>query len=365
MISVEFRKNLNEVLRLIAIKLDLNETRYRNAVEKYENVAKWLNGEDSKLADHSPAIYPQGSFSLGTIVKPIGSDEYDIDLVCELKDFLGAPDEIKSLVGNRLQENGIYQPRLEEMNRCWRLYYAKEFHLDILPAKPSLVESLSNTAIEVPDRDLQDWSDSDPKGFTEWFKDCMVEQFTINRQILAQLKQKSVDDVPEYAVKTTLQQAVQLLKRNRDININKDKDKPISIIITTLAGHAYENQADLYETLIALVRDMPNKIDYKDGVAWVHNPVNPEENFAEKWEKHPQRHKKLIEWLSDLESKLRRLQKFNDIGEAKSLVESLFGENVSQAAMEELSKQKSANAHIKVTAPPTIKIDDPIKPWKE
>jgi len=50
------------------------------ATLEYEKVGNWL----ADHADHNGEgwkIYPQGSFLLGTVVRPRGRDEYDVDLV--------------------------------------------------------------------------------------------------------------------------------------------------------------------------------------------------------------------------------------------------------------------------------------------
>ena len=59
MIVSERIKNITKVVE----QLDISPSLYRNAVEKYNNLAKFLN---EKGID----IYPQGSFALGTVVRP-------------------------------------------------------------------------------------------------------------------------------------------------------------------------------------------------------------------------------------------------------------------------------------------------------
>ena len=104
------------------------------------------------------------------------------------------------------------------------------------------------------------------------------------------------------ASKTPLQIAVQILKRHRDIYFQKDLDnRPVSIIITTLAALAYNNQADIYAALVDIVRDMPGKIEYKDGKWRVMNPVDPDENFADKWNEYPKRREAFLRWLSQVQ----------------------------------------------------------------
>ena len=83
MINIDRTKShISFILEEIANQLDISETLYKEAVDRYEAVGKWLGEGDSPLAVFSPVIYPQGSFLLGTVTKRWGKDEeYDIDLV--------------------------------------------------------------------------------------------------------------------------------------------------------------------------------------------------------------------------------------------------------------------------------------------
>jgi hypothetical protein len=54
-------------------------------------------------------------------------------------------------------------------------------------------------------------------------------------------KKAQVQPMPEYGfAKGVLRRAVQIYKRHRDIFFQGKENAPISIIITTLAAHAYE-----------------------------------------------------------------------------------------------------------------------------
>jgi hypothetical protein len=73
------------LLDAAAASLDIPDHLYEAAVLKYEDIGTWLGAEDSELREFLPEIYPQGSFRLGTVVRPIHrTHEYDIDLVCRL-----------------------------------------------------------------------------------------------------------------------------------------------------------------------------------------------------------------------------------------------------------------------------------------
>ena len=94
------------VLEKIAAALDIPESSYGLAVERYKSIGRWLEREGSIVAQYNPLIYPQGSFLLGTVTRPISEkDEYDLDLVSQLnllKNSISQAD-LKRLVGNEIK----------------------------------------------------------------------------------------------------------------------------------------------------------------------------------------------------------------------------------------------------------------------
>ena len=73
---------LSNLLYAGARELDLTPTQHSRAVEHYEAVGKYL--DSGPLSVYSPMIFAQGSIAIGTATKPIGRDEFDIDLMCKL-----------------------------------------------------------------------------------------------------------------------------------------------------------------------------------------------------------------------------------------------------------------------------------------
>src|SRR6185312_17164056 len=114
-------------------------------------------------------IYPQGSIALGTTVRPLATAEFDVDLVCHLPSIKSVSDaqSIKTLVGDRLKEHGTYKERLEEKQRCWRIHYANQFHLDITPSIPN--SGCHRGGELVPDKVLKEWKPTNPKGYIAQF----------------------------------------------------------------------------------------------------------------------------------------------------------------------------------------------------
>src|SRR5262245_27348151 len=100
------RNQLSSLLAKTAEALDIPDYVYEDATLKYEDVGEWLEKDDSELKQHKPQIYVQGSFRLGTVVRPItDADEYDIDLVCQLAIAKEQTTQanLKKIVGDRLQ----------------------------------------------------------------------------------------------------------------------------------------------------------------------------------------------------------------------------------------------------------------------
>jgi hypothetical protein len=100
----------------------------------------------------------------------------------------------------------------------------------------------------------------------------------------------NVADVPEWDVRNTLQRLVQVLKWHCMLRFASDPDdKPPSILITTLAAHAYDGEQDLFTAIRDAVTRMAEFIENRNGVWWVANPAHEEENFTDKWNEYPQR----------------------------------------------------------------------------
>ena len=297
------KQKITDVLTKTAEALDIPGHVYEDAVLKYESVGAWLSADDSELKDLAPAVYPQGSFRLGTVIRPIAKYDYDIDLVCLLdraKDQT-TQKKLKDLVGDRLKKHPDLKGIVSPGCRCWLLDYPAEsnlpaFHMDVLPSIPNTQRP--QTGILLTDRDLIQWQKSNPKAYADWFSGRMKTILLEKIAAAARDSRVNVEDVPEWQIKTPLQIAVQLLKRHRDVYFaSAPDDRPISIIITTLAAHAYRNQPDVHDALIDITRDMEKFIQQRDGHWWIPNPVEPEENFADRWNQYPGRRNNFVRWL--------------------------------------------------------------------
>lgn len=325
--------NHDDLLNAAADAIDISPEMAERAVARYQSIGEWLDRDASEIAKFDPDVYTQGSFLLGTVIRPIGdADEFDIDLVCKLNatTYDYSMSSLKNAVGDELvayAEAYNMNKKPEDKRRCWTIEYSDKakFHLDVLPAIPNeqgyrvLLEerefremasnsSITQTAIGITDNELPqyearpaDWPVSNPKGFAAWFHSRQSKAVQKSREmIFAGSREKvyeSVDDVPQYHVKTPLQKCIQLLKRHRDSMFDGDEHKSISVIITTLSGHAYQGEETLSSTMRGVLTSMDSFIEQKDNVDWIANPVNPSENFADKWPEHPERKENFHSWL--------------------------------------------------------------------
>lgn len=394
------RRRLNSVLTDLATELDVPPSKYREARDHYEAVGAWLDADGSELAQYRPAIYPQGSFALGTAVKPIGDEEYDVDSVCllDLRPDQVTQKQVKNLVGNRLKHpQSRYKNMLDPVDggrRCWTIRYAtaSRFHLDILPAipdsygmllVPSVPSEWAETAICLTDRTIwndpfAEWPKSNPKGYIAWFKDRMRVSLDEAKRAHARQIQAQVEEIETFDVRTPLQRLIQILKRHRDGCFNDDDDKPISIIITTLAARAYENEADLAEAMLDVVPRMRDHIEMRDNIWWVPNPVNPQENFADKWAETPRKAAVFLGWLDRLEREYQNLLTDEGFAAVGDYLRQAFGRRDGEAAIGRqirqgiLPERASAATPIVVVAPktgqpttPKVELPQgPSKPWR-
>jgi hypothetical protein len=209
---------------------------------------------------------------------------------------------------------------LEEMPRCWRLNYANEFHMDITPSIPH--PGCGNGGELVPDKAMKQWVASNPKGYKALFERRAALQ---PRLRLAKSEAFAPDgaraDIEPYpsagGFKGILRRTVQIEKRHRDVYfMGLDPClAPISVILTTLAARSYEYCVTnfIYDSELDVLRDvvrhMPAFIETQvvgGRLRWfIWNETTSGENFAEKWNKEPERAEAFYQWhaqaLSDLD----------------------------------------------------------------
>jgi hypothetical protein len=334
---------ISRLLTSTVQELDIPPALRAAATAEYQRVGEWL-------ASHADAqdgwvVHPQGSFLLNTVVLPSWGDEYDVDTVCRraLAKQETTQARLKQEVGESLESYSAGQsspgaPRaLKERNRCWTLCYPSRlrFHLDVLPAIPNPEGGPS--AILITDRELRNWQFSDPLAYAAWFKQQTELEFIAKRMRLAEAASTPPQQIPEWEVKTTLHHVVQVLKAHRNEHFRDELNmRPASILITTLAAHAYRGEQNLFDAVLEAVELMPSYIQETDEGLLVPNPVEPRENFADRWRTQPALAVRFFDWLEQLGEDLREASSQQGLQKVAVRLSESFGERPIEKALEDL-----------------------------
>ncbi|OLE51708.1 MAG: hypothetical protein AUG51_21665 [Acidobacteria bacterium 13_1_20CM_3_53_8] len=326
---------LDEILALIGTTLEITATQRSAAEQHYLAIARWLGGvEGAPFRLYEPQIYPQGSLRLGTTVKPLSNGEYDLDLVYELQvDYTHIPKPVAliDMLYDRLRDHGTYRDMVERKNRCVRVNYEGQFHLDILPA--ALDRACGGTCVRVPDCSTQGWKPSNPKGYAAYFDARAATVEFAERSFKA-----SVEPLPDHVpheAKTSLQREVQLIKRLRDITFADNCDlAPISIVLTTLAANNFSGERSVAlvigQTFDSIVAQIPTR-----GRLYVFNPSNPEEDLSERWDKCPEAYLAFCEAMRRWQRAWNALLELRGVDRVVAELERMFGPAPVRKAIDE------------------------------
>ncbi len=329
----------NQILTEISKNLDISPSDFKRAQERFSAVKNWIEKGEYESGFY-PDVYLQGSFRLGTVVRPYFGDkegEFDIDQVCEITVPKGnnSSKVLKHDIGDRLKDNLTYKDMLdEEGKRCWTIVYASQdntpgFHIDVLPAIPS--QNGYKSQIDITDKSASQytWSVSNPKGYYYWFKSKNVYPAGFLEKQKSEIYQSNRNlynnefDVPKQLIRTPLQRSIQIMKRHRDIFFHEKEFKPISIIITTIAA-SVKSEIDIFGIISdfcnyvisrqdELIRNgflkKDKTLDY-DGHWEIPNPVDLQnnalntENFADRWNILTELPQAFFEWAHQLKRDL-------------------------------------------------------------
>lgn len=345
--------------------IDIPDAAYQKAEARYKDLGDWFLRDGSRTSAHRPRIYAQGSFRLGTVVKPLSAEAaYDIDIGCRLESGASTAShtqqQIKMLIGDELaayRRARQIARDIEEKRRCWRLQYADDlnFHLDFVPSIPesgdrqlqlenamrqagsdgALASRVAKHAGAITDTSHPDyrrisanWRVSNSEGFAIWFESRMKLAPEVLLENAKRAGRASIDALPATRWRSPLQRAVQLLKRHRDVMFaGESKSAPISVIITTLAGRVYQGERTVEEAVAAILSRIDDAVN--SSRPRVANPVNPAEDFADKW--YDQRYANLrleqsfFRWTRQARADFAWIQRASSTSEANDRVIKGFG----------------------------------------
>lgn len=377
-------KNISErqgdILSIIR-SLDISPSMYKNAVEKYQALGKFLNDNGIEAE-----IYPQGSFAFGTVVRPSTIDSsasYDLDFICQV---VGSRDEytpsgLRTKVENVLKSNKTYADRLEVCDKCFTIKYADideiGFSIDIVPAADESNETknrlirkspspeLIDTSVAIPKCDSNrryQWITNNPKGFRKWFNDINEPFLASSREferqrIFAENKSiyASVEEIPSALERSALQRVIQILKCHRNNYYasiaNGDEIKPISAIINTIVtriAEHYNPDCTVFDLLSYVLTELSIYAEHQritekafaqmygartvlsrpEGKWYIENPANPEDNLADQWNNDSRIPDRFFRWIGVAKKDLISSLAQDENQQFRAMLESSFGSTV-------------------------------------
>jgi len=307
------RRGWEEVLLQAADQISLAPSTYDMIEKRYGVLKGLLDGAADSLL-HDAHILPQGSIRARTAIRPPPGAKgscatIDADAVVWLPRAMHASaPTVLAAIKKRFEEGTRVSEPIEDLRRGVRIVYADEnpgFHIDVTPARNASgnEDEYGYGHLVVPDR-VTGWKESTPIGYADWLNDVANLKMSIiamandaalgKRMVLAEATQEDMPTYEQYVDANPLRATVKLLKRHRDLwgmRQPTDDYKPISALITTLAGRSYEAVAKdaavrprtPLSAMMEIVAGMPDYISGGPGHWQVLNPADPKENFGEKW----------------------------------------------------------------------------------
>lgn len=254
---------LSDHFNRFCAEISLNPDRKARIDSAYSNLES-LMWSDEEISNIARELFRQGSYAIGTAVKPLKSDqEFDVDVVLALNIHAlprdqRSPRAVIEWLAQKLRQNSCYKGKVQRRDRCVRLNYTGDFHVDIVPAHcPGDV----NGILLIPDQEAEekDWSETHPKGYMDW---CAQMQDASNGKFT---------------------RVVKMLKWWRNLKFGKDT-APKSILLTTLIGHhiAQGCSSDA-EALVLTMESLNVYLRNPYLVPVIPNPSLANENLARDW----------------------------------------------------------------------------------
>ena len=334
----------------ISGKIQLTETQRLKAEGHYGAIANVLRAspENTLLNKLDIKMIPFGGFGSNTASKPFQGDEFDLDLIVRffttMKRF-GSAENLYNEVWKTLHANEVYKNKIEKKDRCIRVYYAGDFYLDLMSAVLTS-QFEESTKLIVPEKQKDGTYEIelvDPIGLINWFDvRCGLQRHFVKNSLSERGEFEVMPLITQDATKSILKQAVQLLKRGRDVYFCDDKDaKKIlkSVVILTVAGHVYTGSNNLHKLLSQII-DKIDELTYNFSSMKLENPVNTNENFFESLSQKRDRYDKLRGFIKEFKSALANLtQSGADLNFRKKQLAKLFGETVATTVLSEYAEK--------------------------
>ncbi|MXV81900.1 nucleotidyltransferase [Candidatus Poribacteria bacterium] len=254
-------KHIPYFQKFLSEEVDLNQTRLQRLVNSSSAVDTFLRAN----LEAYEKTERQGSYGLKTIIKPVGTREFDADMLLYMTyDKDKEPKDYINDVYNCLRANDNYKDKVHRRTRCVYIDYADEFHLDLVPCITQGEEYF------ICNNKENEFEITDGTGYRDWFN----EKTRITNG--------------------NLKRDTRLLKFLRD---HKGNFSVKSILLTTLIGNSVytsDEGSDDFKDIPTSLKTVSNRINsfLQANVLMpeICNPVLEGESFTRHWDQDKYSH---------------------------------------------------------------------------
>jgi hypothetical protein len=124
---------LNQHFKAFHSNISLNLTRTSRIISAHTTIEELLK-KDEEIKPLFKKFYLQGSYATNTSIRPQNGNEFDVDtiLLLDLSDT-DEPKDVINLIATRLKTYDTYKDKVIIKDRCVRVNYKGDFHMDIVP----------------------------------------------------------------------------------------------------------------------------------------------------------------------------------------------------------------------------------------
>ena len=243
--------------------VNLNDSRIDTLNDRVEAITTFLRNHDV-FGEYFVDVIPQGSFAHRTIIKPVGTREYDADILLALTEHPEwTPAQYTLELRRALNSSTIYEGMAHMRTRCVYIDYADPFHVDVVPYVESR-RSITNNKEGCNGEGA--WQLTYPELMTAWLEEKY--RITGNR----------------------LPAAMRLIKYLRDF---KSTFAVKSVILTILVGSAVNESktrsddkyyGDVPTVFVHVLEDLNAYLQLNPTMPAIMDPVGTGQDFRDRWD---------------------------------------------------------------------------------
>jgi hypothetical protein len=351
------------ILMDVAGRIQLSPTKHAEATRNYLALCQHVDRAGSPLEGLVIECYPSGSFAIGAaIASNVASAQHDIDAVMELDvDCNASPSWLLGLLYEAIngEPGSRYYGHVRRNSRCVTVTYENGVTVDLMPvARFQEGPPRAGHLFHFKDSSASYHKEVNPWAFKECFNDTVkvdeafAKALSERRLLVEKAATQPMPDHVPLEEKSTRVAALQLIKRNRDINYRKSthagRRPPPSIIHAALVLEMEPPSASLLDEVIAVAAYIRSRItaaDRSGNLVTVCNPAHTKDIFTDRW---PADRSDQQIHAADLQVLIDTLDQWRGRAfgpeEIAAAVKPLFGESVATRLVEDYLQKRAREA---------------------